>query len=177
MKVTLLTILAFGLGLSLSAPVTRSAAVRANSKNRTKPATDKRPNIVIIMADDMGFSDIGCYGSEIPTPNIDMLAKGGVRLSQFYNGARCCPTRASLLTGVYPHQAGVGAMAEDPEKPAINDEGVDGYRGYLTKNSVTIAEVLKTAGYHTYMTGKWHVGMHGKENGLYNAGLSDTTVI
>lgn len=163
MKVTLLTILAFGLGLSLSAQVTRSAAVRANSKNRTKPATDKRPNIVIIMADDMGFSDIGCYGSEIPTPNIDMLAKDGVRLSQFYNGARCCPTRASLLTGLYPHHAGVGAMAEDPEKPAINDEGVDGYRGYLTKNSVTIAEVLKTAGYHTYMTGKWHVGMHGKE--------------
>ncbi|MEO6914436.1 MAG: sulfatase-like hydrolase/transferase, partial [Chitinophagaceae bacterium] len=122
-----------------------------------------RPNIIIIMADDLGFSDIGCYGSEIPTPNIDMLAKGGMRFKQFYNNARCCPTRATLLTGLYPHQAGIGAMSEDPENVNAHDEGVDGYRGYLTKKSVTIAEVLKTAGYHTYMTGKWHVGMHGKD--------------
>jgi arylsulfatase A-like enzyme len=122
-----------------------------------------RPNIVIILADDMGYSDIGCFGSEIPTPNLDMLAKGGVRLTQFYNNARCCPTRASLLTGLYPHQAGVGRMAEDPEVPNVHDEGVDGYRGYISKNTVTLAEVLKNAGYHTYMTGKWHVGMHGQE--------------
>jgi arylsulfatase A-like enzyme len=122
-----------------------------------------RPNIIIILADDMGYSDIGCFGSEIPTPNLDMLAKGGMRLTQFYNNARCCPTRASLLTGLYPHQAGVGRMAEDPEVPNVHDEGVDGYRGYISKNTVTLAEVLKTAGYHTYMTGKWHVGMHGKE--------------
>ncbi len=92
-----------------------------------------------------------------------MLANNGMRLKQFYNNARCCPTRASLLTGLYPHQAGIGGMAEDPEKPKINDEGVDGYRGYLSKNSVTIAEVLRKTGYHTYMTGKWHVGMDGKE--------------
>lgn len=127
------------------------------------PAAPKKPNIIVILADDMGFSDIGCYGSEIPTPNIDFLAKGGVRLTQFYNNGRCCPTRASLLTGLFAHQAGIGDMAEDPEKPKINDEGVPGYRGFLTPNTVTIAEVLRTAGYHTYMTGKWHVGMDGKE--------------
>lgn len=108
-----------------------------------------RPNIIIMMADDMGFSDIGCYGSEIQTPNLDQLATGGLRFTQFYNTARCCPTRASLLTGLYPHQAGIGHM--------MDDRGVDGYRGELNRNCVTIAEVLKTAGYGTYMSGKWHV--------------------
>jgi arylsulfatase A-like enzyme len=126
-------------------------------------AAPAKPNIVVIMADDMGFSDIGCYGGEIPTPNIDELASRGIRLSQFYNNARCCPTRASLLTGLHPHQAGIGRMSEDPESVNGHDEGVDGYRGYLSKNTVTIPEALKTAGYHTYMSGKWHVGMHGKE--------------
>jgi len=108
-----------------------------------------RPNIIVIMSDDMGFSDIGCYGGEIPTPTLDALAKDGLRFTQFYNMARCCPTRASLLTGLYPHQAGVGHM--------MNDQGYDGYRGELNRQSVTIAEVLKPAGYRTYMTGKYHV--------------------
>ena len=108
-----------------------------------------RPNIIYIMADDMGFSDIGCYGSEISTPHLDGLAEDGVRFTQFYNTARCCPTRASLLTGLYPHQAGVGHM--------MNDRGVDGYRGDLNRQCVTLSEVLKTAGYRTYMSGKWHV--------------------
>jgi len=111
-------------------------------------AADK-PNIIIILADDMGFSDLGCYGGEIQTPNLDALAKGGVRFTQFYNMARCCPTRASLLTGLYPHEAGVGHMTED--------RGHDGYRGNLNRNCVTIAEVLKTAGYRNYAVGKWHV--------------------
>ena len=124
---------------------------------------DSRPNIILILADDMGFSDIGCYGGEIPTPHIDKLAANGLRFQQFYNVGRCCPTRASLLTGLAPHQAGIGHMAEDPEKPGVNDWGVHGYRGYINRNSVTIAEVLKEAGYHTYMSGKWHVGMHGQE--------------
>ncbi len=110
---------------------------------------DTRPNIILIMSDDMGFSDIGCYGSEIATPNLDQLAANGLRFTQFYNTARCCPTRACLLTGLYPHQAGVGHMMED--------RGYDGYRGDLNRNSVTIAEVLKLAGYRTYMSGKWHV--------------------
>ena len=108
-----------------------------------------RPNIILIMSDDMGISDIGCYGSEIDTPVLDKLASDGLRFTQFYNTARCCPTRACLLSGLYPHQAGVGHM--------MNDRGVDGYRGDLNKNCMTIAEVMKTAGYSTYMAGKWHV--------------------
>jgi arylsulfatase A-like enzyme len=113
-------------------------------------ATQGRPNIVVILVDDMGFSDIGCYGGEIRTPNIDALAKSGVRFTQFYNTARCCPTRASLLTGLYPHQTGVGHMVDNP-KP------FPGYTGDLSRNCVTIAEVLKGSGYHTMMAGKWHV--------------------
>ncbi len=108
-----------------------------------------RPNIVVILVDDMGFSDIGCYGSEIPTPNLDGLAAGGLRFTQFYNTGRCCPTRASLMTGLYSHQAGMGHMTED--------RGEDGYRGDLNEHCVTIAEVLGTAGYRTAMAGKWHV--------------------
>jgi len=108
-----------------------------------------RPNIILVMSDDMGISDIGCYGSEIETPVLDGLAADGLRFTQFYNTARCCPTRASLMTGLYPHQAGVGHM--------MNDRGVDGYKGNLNKNCMTIAEVLKTAGYSAYMSGKWHV--------------------
>src|SRR5919201_1470001 len=108
-----------------------------------------RPNIVVILADDMGYSDLGCYGGEIATPNLDALAANGLRFTQFYNTARCCPTRASLLTGLYPHQAGVGHMMEDKR--------TDGYRGDLRRDCPTIAEALKPAGYRTYALGKWHV--------------------
>ncbi|QDT10671.1 arylsulfatase [Planctomycetes bacterium K23_9] len=109
----------------------------------------EKPNIIYIMSDDMGFSDIGCYGSEIKTPHLDSLAENGLRFTQFYNTARCCPTRASLLTGLYPHQAGIGHM--------MNDRGHDGYRGELNRSCVTIPEALHSAGYKNYMAGKWHV--------------------
>ena len=109
----------------------------------------QRPNIAVILVDDMGFSDLGCYGSEIPTPNLDKLAARGLRFTQFYNTGRCCPTRAALLTGLYSHQAGVGHMVTDRKQP--------GYQGNLNDRCVTIAEVLRGAGYRTAMAGKWHV--------------------
>jgi len=115
----------------------------------------ERPNIILIMSDDMGYSDIGCYGSEIETPELDKLAANGIRFSQFYNTARCCPTRASLLTGLYPAQTGMGFMT--------SDQGLSGYRGEISNQCVTIAEVLKRAGYRTYMTGKWHVARNLKD--------------
>jgi len=125
-----------------------------------KKAAD-RPNIILIMVDDMGYSDIGCYGGEIDTPSLDRLAADGLRFTQFYNTARCCPTRASLMTGLYPHQAGVGHM--------MSDRGLEGYRGDLNNRCVTIAEVLKQAGYATYMSGKWHVTKHrGPDGPKYN---------
>lgn len=118
----------------------------------TSPTPSKkndRPNIILIMGDDMGYSDIGCYGGEIKTPRLDELADNGLRFTQFYNTARCCPTRASLLTGLYPQQAGIGHM--------VDDRGTPAFRGDLSSNAVTIAEALKKAGYSTYMSGKWHV--------------------
>ena len=131
----------FSLGLALAATFVPRTSAGA--------AAPRAPNIIVIMADDMGYSDLGCYGSEIATPNLDALALGGVRFTQFYNTARCCPTRAALLTGLYPHQAGIGHMMEDRE--------LEGYRGDLNRRSVTIAEALQPAGYRTYMVGKWHV--------------------
>lgn len=112
-------------------------------------AAAPRPDVIVIMSDDMGYSDLGCYGGEIRTPNLDKLAAGGLRYTQFYNTGRCVPTRGSLLTGLYPHQAGLGEMTSDLGKP--------GYTGDLGRNTVTLAEVLRTAGYRTYMAGKWHV--------------------
>jgi arylsulfatase len=113
-------------------------------------AVVRQPNIVLIMADDMGYSDVGCYGGEINTPHIDRLAANGLRFTQFYNTGRCCPTRASLLTGLYPHEAGLGHMVYADRGP--------GYHPYLNEQCVTIAEVLSRAGYRTMMVGKWHVG-------------------
>ncbi|MFT5474470.1 MAG: arylsulfatase A-like enzyme, partial [Kiritimatiellia bacterium] len=116
-----------------------------------------KPNIVLILNDDMGFSDLGCYGGEVQTPNLDALAANGLRYTQFYNTARCCPSRASLLTGLYPQQADIGEMTGDDE--------VDGYRGDLNPNTVTIAEALKAGGYSAYMSGKWHVANNVEADG------------
>ncbi|MEO6787554.1 MAG: sulfatase-like hydrolase/transferase, partial [Chthoniobacteraceae bacterium] len=139
MKIRALTLLAF------------LASILAATAEPATPSL-KRPNIVIFLVDDVGFSDIGCYGSEIPTPNLDKLAAEGVRFTQFYNTARCSTTRASLITGLYPHQAGMGWLDGKVEP------GSKGFYGRLLPRCVTIAEVLRDAGYFTAMTGKWHMG-------------------
>lgn len=124
-------------------------------------ATDveqKQPNIIVILADDMGFSDLGCYGGEIETPNLNKLAENGIRYKQFYNTARSCPSRAMLITGLYPHQAGMGWMANaDLQTPA--------YQGYINQNCVTFADVTGSVGYKTYMSGKWHVSSDRQNQG------------
>lgn len=135
----------------LYATVTVLAAFAADPPFGADRGSASRPNLIIIMSDDMGYSDIGCYGGEIQTPTLDRLAQGGLRFSQFYNMARCCPTRASLLTGLHPHQAGIGHMTGN--HPDRNEY----WRGNLSDRAVTIAEVLRSSGYATYMCGKWHV--------------------
>ena len=117
----------------------------------TGNASGRRPDIVLILADDMGFSDIASYGGEVDTPALDRLAENGVRFTQFYNTARCSPSRASLLTGLHPHQVGIGILNFD--------DSPDGYPGNLAENCATIAEVLKETGYATYLSGKWHLAV------------------
>ena len=116
-----------------------------------KPTAPQKPNIIVMLVDDLGFSDLGCYGSEIETPNIDRLAANGIRYRTFYNCARSAPTRASLLTGLYPHQAGVGSLKEQP--------GYPDYQAYLNDRCITIPNAIKKAGYFSIMTGKWHLGI------------------
>lgn len=115
-------------------------------------AQSKRPNIIVLLVDDVGYSDIGCYGGEIKTPNLDRMVANGVRMTQVYNSSRCCPTRASLLTGLQPHQVGLGHMVGSGVP-----KGNIGYNGFRNDNNLTIAEALKSAGYFTAMSGKWHI--------------------
>ena len=124
---------------------------------RQSPQT-ARPNIVILLADDMGYSDIGAFGGEIRTPNLDKLAKSGVIFTQFYNQARCCPSRAVLMTGRYPHQVGIGEMIDGYAAKARANAGSRSYMDHLSPDAPTIAEVLRAAGYSTMMCGKWHLG-------------------
>ncbi len=126
-----------------------AAAAVAGCKGASE---EQKPNIIVILADDLGFSDLGCFGGEINTPVLDGLAQDGVRFTQMYNSARSCPSRAMILTGLYPHQVGVGDMVgKGPEWPI-------GYRGFRSDNNVTIAEALRENGYYTAMAGKWHLG-------------------
>lgn len=133
-------------------------SISCKKSQTEKTAESTKPNIILIMSDDMGYSDLGCYGGEINTPNLDNLAKNGLRFTQFYNTARCCPTRSSLMTGLYPHQTGIGHMTNPPQSDH-HDYGLPGYRGALGEQTVTLAELLKSVGYHTLMSGKWHLGM------------------
>ena len=122
--------------------------------------SDSRPDVIVILVDDMGYSDLGCYGGEIDTPHIDSLAAAGIRYTQFYNCARCCPTRAALLTGLYPHRAGIGHMTSQGHADLERNQAIarGPYQGYLSNNTATLAEALKADGYQTFMSGKWHVG-------------------
>lgn len=131
-------------------------ATQANGKE----LSGTRPNVIVVLVDDMGYSDLGCYGGEIETPNIDALAENGLRFTQFYNQGRCCPTRASLITGLQPHQVGIGHMTAPPGQPL----GFQGpYQGYLNDRCTSLAQVLRSAGYKTMMTGKWHLGSDRKD--------------
>ena len=143
--------------LSLVICLVANGLLSAQDRSSKDQPDKSRPNIILIMSDDMGYSDIGCYGGEIHTPNLDGLAEGGIRFTQFYNTGRCCPTRGSLLTGLYPHQAGIGHM--------LGDRGLPGYTTGLNRHCLTIGEAMRTAGYRTYATGKWHVTKETRPSG------------
>lgn len=140
----------FGVAATAAASMVGACSSLMDKAQAHSKISGKRPNIVLILVDDMGFGDLGVMGSEIRTPNIDALAHNGITLSAMYNCARCCPTRSSLLTGLYPHKAGIGHMGANLGSPA--------YQGFLRNDAATIAELLQPAGYRTLMAGKWHVG-------------------
>jgi arylsulfatase A-like enzyme len=139
-----------GMGAAAAAMLSKPAMGLAETLS-SRSAGSSHPNIILFLADDLGYSDIGCFGSEISTPNLDALAANGIRMSQYYNNPRCCPSRASILTGLYPHQVGIGVMTDEGNYPYPE------YIGDLSPRSITLAEGLKSAGYRTAMVGKWHV--------------------
>ena len=132
-----------------------SGCNRQSTETNAEKPSGSRPNILLIVADDLGYSDVGVYGSEIATPNIDALASEGVMFTQFHVWPNCGPTRGAMMTGVDPHRAG---MASNHGGAAENQKGMPGYEGHLRNDVVTISQLMRDAGYHTYMTGKWHLG-------------------
>ncbi len=140
-------------------PGANSAIAQAHAGH----AAGARPNIILVLADDMGFSDIGCFGSEVSTPNLDRLASRGMRVNQYYNNPRCCPSRASAMTGLYSQQAGLGMMVADYGRYPF-----PGYAGILSPKTITIPEALKTVGYNTAMVGKWHLAPEDPKIGMGN---------
>ena len=146
---------AFAVVVSVSVMAASGCAPEPAAETARSAESSERPNILLIVADDMGYSDAGAYGSEIATPNIDALAGEGILFSQFHVAPNCGPTRGAMLTGVDSHRAGLGG---NPEVIADNQRDSPAYQGYLRSDVVTMAELLRDAGYHTYMTGKWHLG-------------------
>jgi arylsulfatase A-like enzyme len=140
----------FGITATGITMLSASALLLGSMTLEAQNSKAKKPNILVILGDDIGYSDLGCFGSEISTPNLDRLGNQGIRFTHFYNTARCSPSRASLLTGVYPHQAEMGHLSS-------NNFPEPGYRDDLNRNAVTMAELFHQAGYATYMTGKWHL--------------------
>ncbi len=145
-----------GAGIAAAAATQKAASALPTPVNSR--IAGSKPNIIMILADDMGFSDIGCFGSEIATPNLDRLAARGMRVNQFYNNPRCCPSRASIMTGLYSQQAGMGMMVSDHGRYPFPQ-----YAGELSTQTITIPEALKTSGYNTAAVGKWHLAPENEE--------------
>jgi arylsulfatase len=145
-----------------------SCLIMASCSSEKEKGSQTKPNILLIVADDAGYSDFSCYGGEIPTPNIDVLANEGVLMTDFHVAPNCAPTRAAMLSGMDNHLAGLGTMAELITE---NQRGKPGYEGYLNFNVVSLPEVLNAAGYHTYMAGKWHLGEKKQETRPFARGF------
>jgi arylsulfatase A-like enzyme len=169
--IKLMSVIAFGAAVGLVFAALMVFAVGGVDSANAVSGSVKRPNILLIVVDDAGYSDIGCYGGEVPTPHIDRLAREGMQFTQFHVTPNCAPTRAQLLSGMDHHLAGLGTMGE---VVSPNQKGKPGYEGYLNFRIASLAEVLRDAGYHTYMTGKWHLGAKEPEMRPHGRGFEET---